>query len=186
MVETAPAPLALPSKDRAFTGVVQGSGNDTTGAAGRLELQSGVKDMPLSDVYAVASRDIVFESFDGEAVVLDLSNGKYFGFSDSGSKVWQALSSGVGTEALIRSAAGAAMIDVATLESFIGQLVEFGLLAPSDAMPLPSSDDLPAALAAAREPLNVSVHDDLADLITVDPIHEVEEPLGWPAVKQVS
>ena len=51
--------------------------------------------------YAVASRDIVFESFDGEAVVLNLANGKYFGFSDSGSRVWQALSSGVNTEALI-------------------------------------------------------------------------------------
>ncbi|TPI48684.1 PqqD family protein [Mesorhizobium sp. B2-9-1] len=140
--------------------------------------------MPLSDVYAVAGRDIVFESFDGEAVVLDLSNGKYFGFSDSGSKVWQALSSGVGTEELIRSAA--ARIDAAAIEAFITQLVEFGLLAPSSATPLPSSDDLPAALAAASEPLNVSVHDDLADLILVDPIHEVEEPLGWPAVKQVS
>ncbi|TGV32560.1 PqqD family protein, partial [Mesorhizobium sp. M8A.F.Ca.ET.142.01.1.1] len=89
--------------------------------------------MPLSDVYAVASKDIVFESFDGEAVVLDLSNGKYFGFSDSGSKVWQALSSGVGTEALIQSAAGAAAIDAAAPEAFIAQLVELGLLAPSSA-----------------------------------------------------
>jgi hypothetical protein len=47
-------------------------------------------------------------------------------------------------------------------------------------------DDFPAVLAAAKEPLNVSIHDDLADLIIVDPIHEVEEPLGWPAVKQAS
>lgn len=162
----------------------RGQGNDTAGAAAGRNCRAGVKNMPLSDVYAVASRDIVFESFDGEAVVLDLSNGKYFGFSDSGSKVWQALSSGVGTEALIRSAAG--RIDAAAIEAFITQLVEFGLLAPSSATPLPSSDDLPAALAAASEPLTVSVHDDLADLIIVDPIHEVEEPLGWPAVKQVS
>ncbi|TJX18257.1 MAG: PqqD family protein, partial [Mesorhizobium sp.] len=35
-------------------------------------------------------------------------------------------------------------------------------------------------------PLKVDVHDDLADLIMVDPIHEVEEPLGWPAVKHAS
>ncbi|TGQ97923.1 PqqD family protein, partial [Mesorhizobium sp. M4B.F.Ca.ET.200.01.1.1] len=28
-----------------------------------------------SHAYAVASRDIVFESFDGEAVVLNLANG---------------------------------------------------------------------------------------------------------------
>lgn len=142
--------------------------------------------MRHSDVYAIASKDIVFESFDGEAVVLDLSNGKYFGFSDSGSAVWQALSSGVGAEVLVGSAADAAMIDAAALEAFIAQLVEFGLLAPSDATPRPLPEDFPATLAAAKEPLNVSVHDDLADLIIVDPIHEVEEPLGWPAAKQVS
>jgi len=54
--------------------------------------------MRHSNVYAVASKDIVFETFDGEAVVLDLSSSQYFGFSDSGSKVWQALSSGVGAQ----------------------------------------------------------------------------------------
>ncbi|RVB09604.1 PqqD family protein, partial [Mesorhizobium sp. M7A.F.Ca.CA.004.05.1.1] len=51
--------------------------------------------MRQSGIYAIASKDIVFESFDGEAVVLDLTTGKYFGFSDSGSRLWDALSSGV-------------------------------------------------------------------------------------------
>jgi hypothetical protein len=137
-------------------------------------------------VYAVASKDIVFESFDGEAVVLDLASGRYFGFSDSGSKVWQALSSGVGAQALTRLANGAAAIGPTELEAFISRLVELGLLVPSDAPAQPMPDDLRAALAATGETLNVSIHDDLADLIIVDPIHEVEEPLGWPAVKQAS
>ena len=135
-------------------------------------------------VYAVASKDIVFESFDGEAVVLDLSNGKYFGFSDSGSRVWQALTSGISAQALVGAAAGAATIKQADLESFIARLLDFGLLAPTDTPAQPLSGELSAALAASREPLKVDVHDDLADLIIVDPIHEVEEPLGWPAVKQ--
>ncbi|MEW6633716.1 MAG: PqqD family protein [Pseudomonadota bacterium] len=142
--------------------------------------------MRHSDVYAVASKDIVFESFDGEAVVLDLSSGRYFGFSDSGSKVWQALSLGVGAQTLIGLAAGASTIGSAELDAFVAQLVELGLLTPSDqpAQQLPAG--LPAELQATSEPLNVSIHDDLADLIIVDPIHEVEEPLGWPAVKQGS
>ncbi|MBN9216335.1 MAG: PqqD family peptide modification chaperone [Mesorhizobium sp.] len=131
------------------------------------------------DVYTVASKDIVFESFDGEAVVLDLSTGKYFGFSDSGSGVWQALSSGVGVQAIAEASA----IEAADLEGFISRLLEFGLLAPADTPGLPMPNDIVSALAAAREPLSVDVHDDLADLIVVDPIHEVEEPLGWPAVK---
>ena len=135
-------------------------------------------------VYAVASKDIVFESFDGEAVVLDLSNGKYFGFSDSGSGVWQALSSGVGAHALVGQAAGGATIRVAELDSFISQLLEFGLLVrAADAAAQPISGALLAQLAGSSEPLKVDIHDDLADLILVDPIHEVEEPLGWPAVK---
>ncbi|MGX9142435.1 PqqD family protein [Mesorhizobium sp. 128a] len=136
-------------------------------------------------VYAVASKEIVFESFDGEAVVLDLSNGKYFGFSDSGSRVWQALSSGVAAQSLVgASAGGAATIGSADLDSFIARLVDFGLLAPAETAEQPLSSELAAELAATSEPLKVDVHDDLADLIIVDPIHEVEEPLGWPAVKQ--
>ncbi|TPK74132.1 PqqD family protein [Mesorhizobium sp. B2-4-15] len=139
-----------------------------------------------SSAYAVASRDIVFESFDGEAVVLNLANGKYFGFSDSGSRVWQALSSGVDAQALIGLAAGGSTIGPAELDDFISHLLELGLLVPLEAATQPLPDELLAGLAATSEPLNVSVHDDLADLIIVDPIHEVEEPLGWPVVKQAS
>jgi hypothetical protein len=83
MADVLPAPLALPTKNRAFTGVVGGSD-----PAGGRDLRSGATMMRDCDAYAVASRDIVFESFDGEAVVLNLANGKYFGFSDSGSRVW--------------------------------------------------------------------------------------------------
>lgn len=137
-------------------------------------------------VYSVASKDIVFESFDGEAVVLDLSSGRYFGFSDTGSKIWLALSSGIDAKALIGLATGTGPIESVELEAFISQLVELGLLVPSSVPARPMPGDLPAALAASSETLSVSIHDDLADLIIVDPIHEVEEPLGWPAVKQES
>lgn len=137
------------------------------------------------DVYAVASKDIVFESFDGEAVVLDLSTGNYFGFSDSGSRVWQALSSGVAAQALVGQSAGGATISMAELEGFIAQLLEFRLLAPlPDTAAQPISGALLAELAQTSEPVKVEVHNDLADLILVDPIHEVEEPQGWPVVKQ--
>jgi len=143
--------------------------------------------MRQSDVYAVASKDIVFESFDGEAVVLDLSTGNYFGFSDSGSRVWQALSSGIAAQSLVGQSAGGATIGLAEIEGFISQLLEFRLLAPLPDTPARAiSGELLAELAQTSEPIKVEVHDDLADLILVDPIHEVEEPQGWPVVKQTS
>lgn len=150
------------------------------------DLQSGATMMRDSNAYAVASRDIVFESFDGEAVVLNLANGKYFGFSDSGSRIWQALSSGVDAQALTGLTAGGSTLGAAEVEHFISQLLELGLLVRSEAAAQSLPGDLAAELAATNEPLKVSIHDDLADLIIVDPIHEVEEPLGWPAVKQAS
>lgn len=143
--------------------------------------------MGQSGVYAIASKDIVFESFDGEAVVLDLTSGKYFGFSDSGSRLWDALSSGVPAAELAGAVTGAGPLSAADIDGFVSQLLEFGLLAAvSDAPAQPLSGTLRAQLADTTEPLKVDIHDDLADLIVVDPIHEVEEPLGWPAVKQAT
>ncbi|MER9327787.1 PqqD family peptide modification chaperone [Mesorhizobium sp. M0488] len=143
--------------------------------------------MGHSDVYTVASSDIVFESFDGEAVVLDLSNGKYFGFSDSGSRIWEALSSGVPPVQLIGAATRVGEVTASEIGRFVAQLLEFGLLAlAADAPAQMPSETLLADLARAGDPLHVEIHDDLADLILVDPIHEVEEPVGWPAVKQAT
>ncbi|MFA6155000.1 PqqD family protein [Mesorhizobium sp.] len=143
--------------------------------------------MRESGIYAIASKDIVFESFDGEAVVLDLTTGKYFGFSDSGSRLWDALSSGVPAAELSGAVTGAGPLSTADIDGFVSQLLEFGLLAAvSDAAAQPLSGALLAQLADTTEPLKVDIHDDLADLIVVDPIHEVEEPLGWPALKQAT
>ncbi|MBZ9676600.1 PqqD family protein [Mesorhizobium sp. ES1-1] len=143
--------------------------------------------MQTSGIYTIASKDIVFESFDGEAVVLDLTSGKYFGFSDSGSRLWDALSSGVPAAELAGVVTGAGPLSATDIDGFVSQLLEFGLLAPvSDAPAQPLSGTLLAQLADTTEPLKVDIHDDLADLIVVDPIHEVEEPLGWPAVKQAT
>lgn len=143
--------------------------------------------MRESGIYAIASKDIVFESFDGEAVVLDLTTGKYFGFSDSGSRLWDALSSGVPAAELAGAVTGAGPLSGADIDGFVSQLLEFGLLAAvADAPAQPLSGALLAQLADTTEPLKVDIHDDLADLIVVDPIHEVEEPLGWPALKQAT
>ena len=58
-------------------------------------------------VYAVASEEIIFESFDGDAVVLDIGTGRYFGFSDLGSCAWEALASQVPASAIVGLDAGA-------------------------------------------------------------------------------
>ena len=141
--------------------------------------------MGYSTIYAVANSDIVYETFDGDAVVLDLASGRYFGVSDSGSCVWEALIAQVPPASLVGRPCGDGLLSAADLDAFIARLTEYGLLLPAtDAISTALSPELAQRLAAAREALKIDMHDELADLVMVDPIHDVDEPAGWPAAKQ--
>jgi len=138
--------------------------------------------MLFSGQYEVASGDIVSESFDGDYVVLDLSCGKYFSFSDSGNVIWEAVSSGVAPTDLLGPAVA---ISPKEVECFVRTLVEHGLIAPRrDAAWNGSISDYLDRLANTIEKPDFMIFDDLADLFKADPIHDVEEPVGWPAIRQ--
>lgn len=125
--------------------------------------------------YAAASRDIISEDFDGDAVVLNLASGQYFGMNGAASAVWSLLMAGVGS---VQIAAG--MRDGAGLAPFLERLVALGLIAPSgDAAENLGAGDA-ARLAALAEAPVVDVFDDLSDLILADPIHDVDADMGWP------
>lgn len=141
--------------------------------------------MGFSSIYAVSGSDIVYETFDGDAVVLDLASGRYFGFSDSGSCVWEALIAHVSPASLVGRDCGSGVIAAEDLDAFIARLGEYGLLSPTlEVAPTALSPELAARLAAARDGLKIDMHDELADLVMVDPIHDVDEPAGWPVVRQ--
>lgn len=134
--------------------------------------------------YALASDDIVSESFDGDFVVVDLNFGKYYSFSDAGNVIWDALVSGVAPAELLDGSAGITPVE---LESFIETLVGHGLIssvASPDAAAVPDASGFAQRLAGASEKPEVAVFDDLADLFKADPIHDVEENAGWPLVRQ--
>ena len=136
--------------------------------------------MTLSERYAVASAEIVSESFDGDFVVLDLSCGKYFSFSDSANVIWEAVSSGVAPADLLGGT-----ISAAELEAFVETLVGHGLIEPRQiSASHGSASHYSDRLAAATEKPDLAVFDDLADLFMADPIHDVEETAGWPTVRQ--
>ncbi|WP_187970889.1 PqqD family protein [Aquibium microcysteis] len=134
----------------------------------------------LSVPYAVANQDIAFESFDGDVVVVDLGNGKYYSFSDGGSAVWESLMAGVAPAELVTTSSFGGEIP-----AFLATICDYGLLVPRpEVAPVPLSASLADQVSRAKEPPDVSVFDDMADLFVADPIHDVEEPEGWPAVKR--
>jgi hypothetical protein len=122
------------------------------------------------------------DRLEDEVMVVDLQSGAYFAFVGAAADAWSLLAAGVEPDAAGPAVAerygvppGTAAGDVAT---FAAQLVAEGLLedTPADAV-------APPALASPGQQYTaptIERFDDLADLLLLDPIHEVEQP-GWPA-----
>jgi hypothetical protein len=137
--------------------------------------------------YAVASADIVSEEFEGEFVVLDLSCGKYYSMDAAASALWRAIVAGASMRDLGHALEGATGVNAQSIHEYAEKLVEYGCLTRSD---VPGTAQVDAAtiemLRASGSPPTVEMFEDLADLILADPIHDVEETVGWPVRKPIA
>ena len=79
-----------------------------------------------------ASRDVVVRELDGEAVLLDLAHGTYFGLDEVGTRVWQLLTEHMRLESVFAAMLEEYDVAPATLErdliDLVGELTANGLL----------------------------------------------------------
>ena len=125
--------------------------------------------------YKLASSEIVFDSFEGEAVVLDLNTGRYFSFSDRATAIWTAVTSGGSFSQIIDCG-----VDTKTFTQFIEKAISFDLIVVSEGNASDLSPEIAKGLASTTGKVEIEVYDDIADLIMSDPIHEVDKEAGWP------
>jgi hypothetical protein len=134
--------------------------------------------MQSSQTYAVKSRDVVAEDFEGEFVVLDLGTGKYYGLAGGTAVIWRGLTAGHSLDTLCaelpaddpRRAEAAVAVET---------LVGHTLIIPGDVAPS-GPEAIAAEFAASSGPYGIDVFDDLSDLLLADPIHDVDPGAGWP------
>ena len=83
------------------------------------------------------SDDVLFQEVGGETVLLDLESEQYFGLDAVGTRVWQLLGEGVGTEAMVETLIEEYDVDRQTLSAdvshLLDQLAEAGLIRLTDA-----------------------------------------------------
>ncbi len=84
----------------------------------------------------VVSKQVMSRVLDGDAVLLDLGSGKYFGLNLVGTHIWQALEAGATVAELHAAVLADFDVDAATaraeLEALLGDLLARGLiLAPA-------------------------------------------------------
>ena len=67
--------------------------------------------------------DVVFRDLDGEAVILDLGSGTYFGLNQVGTRVWQLISEGRDESHIVDSIASEYDADRATIAADVSRLL---------------------------------------------------------------
>ena len=140
---------------------------------------------PEQDLNAleVATPDCVADDFGGEIVVLNSSTGVYFSLTDLAAAVWRDLAAGYPVESII---GGISRVDGQIAEAvatFINGLQQAELMRLTNRRPLERLAPESVALVNNGETrLTMQSFEDMKDLILADPIHDVDDQLGWPAL----
>jgi hypothetical protein len=138
----------------------------------------------LNASYVVDEPNVVSEAFDGQFVILNIASGTYYSLQGSRNDLWAALIVGVPPTAVLKAMRAAGNQHSEAARAFFESVVKLGLVRPAA---LSKPTELTAAdaskLAAIDAVPAVEAFDDLADLIKADPVHEVDEQIGWPASK---
>jgi len=130
------------------------------------------------------SAQISAESFETEVVVIHFLKGTYFSLRGASMALWAWLQTGADEATLAELLAAryglAAEQGRAETEKVVALLKQFDLVIESG-LPAPPRDAYTAGAGPAGfEESVVEAFEDLQELISIDPVHEVDPMQGWP------
>jgi hypothetical protein len=127
---------------------------------------------------------VVADVIDGEVLAIDMATGAYVNLRDWSAFVWSHLVSGATVDQV--QLALSEHVEVAedtVVAVFADRLNTDGLLVPVDATGPAATPASQVAIVVPTTPwagLEVESFTDMADLILVDPVHDVDPDTGWP------
>lgn len=139
--------------------------------------------MSFFSQYEVAAPEVVAEDFGGEIVVLNLGNGKYFSLVGLAANLWRDLEAGYIPQSLFDHRRQDGSAQAAGMQQFMEALIREQLVRPrSTNANVPETVSATVLLAMSPDAVfpSLEMYDDMAELILSDPIHDVDEDMGWP------
>lgn len=135
--------------------------------------------------YRVNSPQVINETIDGEAIMINLATGSYYSLDRVGGEVWALLEASLPVDDIVvqlsRRYEGAEDDIRRAVDDLLQRLSSEELVVPCD-----DSDPVGAAslepAPASRRPFHaprLEKFTDMQDLILLDPVHEVDSR-GWP------
>lgn len=148
-----------------------------------------VMNSDLPQHFRINRDEIAHDVIDGEVILINTMSGCYYSLRGTAVPLWGEIEDGRSLDGLRDWAAGqyglAPAAAAAMVEGFVAGLVADGVLLPADSAAAPGAFPriAPAAADGAFAAPVVERFTDMQDLLTLDPIHEVDD-LGWPHAAQ--
>lgn len=142
--------------------------------------------------FRLSSPNIVSETFDDEAVIVNLENGNYYSFNSIGAEIWDIIKEGAPVGEPISLLKEKYEENHNNIEDdvhrFLNELKQENLILLLDNTDAPQGkDDVPENTPAKEKvPFTAPTlqkYTDMQELLLLDPIHEVDDS-GWPTKKQ--
>jgi hypothetical protein len=126
--------------------------------------------------------DLVAETLSDETLVIDTATGVFFSLRGVSSGLWAMLEQTAGDEELrraVRDHFPDARDTDADVDAYLAALEADGLVIETDT-PRAGESATTGPWPDGYDPPLVKKYDDMADLLLVDPIHDVATESGWP------
>jgi coenzyme PQQ synthesis protein D (PqqD) len=141
--------------------------------------------MTSTSCFRVNTPDVVHEVIEGEAVIVNLSNGVYYSVDRSGADIWELIEARTPAPAIVDALAdryACSREDIQTgVDHFLSQLQAESLIVPDGDQaigPSPLTAATPDGYRPRFETPTLQRYTDMEDLLLLDPIHDVDEQ-GW-------
>lgn len=133
---------------------------------------------PVRKSLTVSGQNLIHDTIDGETIIIDTVGGRLSMLGGAAAMIWLAAVAGIDPD-LLTAAVADRFGDQAAQQTqdFIDQLSSLGLVSVvAEPGTDPGSLDWPSDWATP----SIDQFEDIADIMTMDPIHEVDPTQGWP------
>lgn len=144
----------------------------------------------MTSIYRRNDPELAAEQFEDGVVIINFLTGRYFSLNSTAEVVWEFLKDDYSFEQIVAGLASHCHLppsETASLDAdvaeFLEKLTRERLVCVDTVSTTVSPVVSLPAVQIPYEPPKVEVFDDLAELILLDPIHDVNEQLGWPVAR---
>ena len=131
-------------------------------------------------VFYQKNERIAGEEFEDEVVLIDVDKGLYFSLQGAAKDIWHAFTEARLTQTVVKAfVTQVADADAKAVDDVVEQMKQHEILIPATVAAGSGVAALSFGNIAFAAPMLQSFSD-LAELIAIDPVHEVDAEMGWP------